>query len=349
MGFRTELLIVSALVGCTPAPELVVVATRELGPLTTAEGVELREGGYSLFGFGRSVWLFGDTRLTAADADGVLTRDNGWSHTADLGATDGVDLFVTPTDAAGGPAELLTLTAEELAFNQQNQADGARVMLRPLTGVRDDQGDRVLLFYAKLRASGSGERTRIGVSIAVWTDLEFGPVRPILDAGSDEPTLLFLEPEPQLGQAALIVGEQLYAYACSDELYHPCTLARVELDAVFERAAWEFWTGHAWSEDPADAVALIEADTIFTVTYNPEIHRYLGFYGERESGEILVRAAELPEGPWSAPTLVFTAESMIADVLAHPEYRRGGGQFELLSFRVGSQLRLLEVELAPGG
>ncbi len=333
---------------CRPEPELVVVATRELGPLHTSEGVELRERGYSLYGFNRSVWLFGDTRLTTPDADGVQRRSNGWSHTIDLGAKDGVELFVTPTDDAGGPAELFTPTAEELAFNQANADTGARVALWPLTGVRDDANDRVLLFYAKLRVSASGEHTRIGSSIAVWTELEFGPVRPILDAADDELTLLFFEPEAQFGQAALIVGEQLYAYGCSEELYQPCVLARVELDAVFDRDAWEFWAGREWSADSADAVALLEADTVFSVTRNPEVDRYLAYYGRRESGEILIRAAERPEGPWSPPVSLFTAETDIADVLVHPEYRRKGGQFELISFRVGNELRLLEVELATG-
>ncbi|MFO7567591.1 MAG: DUF4185 domain-containing protein [Enhygromyxa sp.] len=333
--------------GCTPGPELEVVGARELGPLVTVDEVELRERGYSLYAFGRSVWLFGDTRLASPDSQGSSLRSNGWSHTLDLVGSDGVDSFVTPTDPSGGPAELFAWTAEELAFNQDNP--DARVVIWPLTGVRDDRNDRVLLFYEKLRVSASGARARIGSSLAVWTELEFGPVRPILDAGSEEPTLLFDDPEPPFGQAALIVREQLYAYGCSDALYHPCMLARVELDAVFERDAWEFWTGHGWSFDLADAAALVEADTVLSVSYNVHLSRYLAWFAGQERDEILLRSAERPEGPWSAPIRAFAAEAGIADVLAHPEYRRGAGQFEYLSYRVGAELRLLEIELAPGG
>ena len=323
-----------------------MVGARELGSLTTAEGVALRERGYSLYGFGRSVWLFGDTQLSSPDAQGSSLRSSSWSHTLDLTAQDGIALFETPLDAADGPAELFTLTAEELAFNQANT--DTRVVIWPLTGVRDDEHERVLLFYEKLRASGSGVLTPIGSSIAVWTELEFGPVRPVLDASSDEPTLMFVDPEPRFGQAALIVGEQLYAWGCEDTLYHPCTLARVELEAVFERDAWQYWTGRDWSASLADAVSLLEADSMFSVHYNPHVERYLAIYGAREAGEILLRAAEQPEGPWSAPTSVLQANADLTEVVAHPEHRRGGGRFEYLSYRAGSELRLVELELAPG-
>jgi hypothetical protein len=330
--------------GCTPGPEVMVVGARELGPLVTAEGVELRERGYSLYGFGRSVWLFGDTRLASPDSEGASRRSNGWSHTLDLTATDGIGSFVTPLDAAGGPAELFAWTAEELAFNQSNT--DTRVVIWPLTGVRDDRNDRVLVFYEKLRVGS--QTVRIGSSIAVWSQLEFGPVRPVLDASSDEPTLLFRDPEPPFGQAALILGEHLYAFGCSDALFHPCMLARVEAKSVFERSAWQFWTGREWSPTLADAVALLEADSRLSVTYNAHVDRYLAYYGERERGEIVVRWADRPEGPWSAPIVLYTAGVELADVLVHPEYRRGGGSFEYLSYRVGAEMQLLELELAPG-
>lgn len=332
--------------GCTPGPEIVVVGARELGPLTTAEGVTLRERGYSLYGFGRSVWLFGDTRLASPDAQGSSLRSSSWSHTLDLDADDGITQFETPRDAAGGPAELFSLTSEELDHNQANT--NTRVVIWPLTGVRDDEQERVLLFYEKLRVSSSGVRTPIGSSIAVWTELGFGPVRPVLDASSDEPTLLFTDPEPRFGQAALIVGEQLYAWGCEDTVYHPCKLARVDLEAVFERDAWQFWTGREWSASLADAVALLEADAMFSVHYNPHVDRYLAFYGAGEAGQVLLRSAERPEGPWSDPTSVLRIDSALADVVAHPEHRRGIGRFEYLSVRVGAELRLVEVELAPG-
>jgi hypothetical protein len=319
---RSWLLALTLVLGCTPDPEVVVVSTRELGPLVTAEDVVTRERGYSFYAFGRSVWLFAD----------------GWSHTLDLDAEDGIGSFVSES-------ELFTWTAEELAFNQTNT--DAHLVLWPLTGVRDDSNDRVLVFYAKLLVSEASVVTRIGSSIAVWTDFEAGPVRPVLDAGSEEPTLLFLDPEPQFGQAALILDEQLYAYACADVVHHPCMLARVGLEVLFERDAWEFWTGHEWSPNLADALSLLEADTMFSVHYNPHVRRYLAFYGERERGEIIMRSALRPEGPWSPPMRVLATEAAITDVVSHGEFRRGGGQYEYLSYHVDSELRLVELELQP--
>lgn len=331
--------------GCTaePEPDVLVVATRELGPITTAQGVTLREQGYSLYGFSRSLWLFGATHLAKPDAQGSSVRASSWSHTLDLVGEDGIAHFITPLDDHGGPAELFTPTAEELAFNQASP--DVRMVIRPLAGVRDDQHERVLLFYAKLRETKSGA-VPIGSSLAVWTSLEFGPVRPVLDAGSDEPTLLFLDPEPRFGQAALINGEHVYAFGCEDALYHPCKLARVELAAVFERSAWQYWTGREWSSDLADAVSTVEAAQVFSVHYNPHVQRYLAFYGEREAGAIMLRTATAPEGPWSSPVRVLTTDAAITDVIAHGEHRRRAGRFEYLSYRVTDELRLLEVELA---
>lgn len=340
-------LLLGLALACTPGPEVVVVGVRELGPIVTVEGVELRERGYSLYGFGRSVWLFGETRLSSPDSQGSSLRSNGWSHTIDLGGRDGIDSFTTPTDTAGGPAELFSWTADELAFNQANTA--VSLVIRPLTGVRDDQFNqlgRVLVFYEKLRVADSGMVTPIGSSIAVWTNFEFGPVRPVLDAGSEEPTLLFTAPMPRFGQAALIVGDHLHAFGCTEALYHPCMLARAELGGVFERESWEFWSGAEWSSNVDDAVAILEADAILTVHRNSHLGRYLAFHGD--AGQILLRSAERLEGPWSAPIRVFESDAPLADVLAHPEYSRGGGEFEYLGYRLGAELRLLEVELSPG-
>jgi hypothetical protein len=88
---------------------------------------------------------------------------------------------------------------------------------------------------------------------------------------------------------------------------------------------------------------------VFSVGYNPKVGRYLAFFADDESGRVLVRAGEQPEGPWSDTISVFTAEAAITDVLLHAEYRRGGGQWELLSYQLSGVLHLLEIELAPGG
>jgi len=344
-------LIALALVGgcaCTPGPDVVVVGTRELGEVAAAEGVSSRTGGHSLFAFGRSIWLFGDTQLTTPDSQGVRERANSWSFTSDLGAEDGLDSFETRTDAWGGPAELLIPTADELAFNQAQPPDGERLLVAPMTAVRDDTNGRVVVFYAKSRRSALGSITPLGSGVAIWTALDDDPIRPVLDAGSDEPTLLFHAPEPGFGQAALILNERLYAYACSEALYQPCVVARVELGQLFERAAWRFWTGREWSPNLADAVAVLEAATVLSVHFNFHVNRYLALYSEATSGAIELRFAPTPEGPWSPPTRVLDGDSARADGLIHPELRRAAGQLEYFSYRRDGSLHLVELELAAG-
>lgn len=355
------------LCACTPAPEVLVVATREIGPvadIADIDGVKTRTRGYSMFGFGRSVWLFGATQLTSPDSQGSSVRANSWSHTPDLAGRDGIALFATPTDEWGGPAELFPPTAEELAFNTAHAQGpsceapcGTQLRLSPLAAVRNNFNGQILLFYAKLSEAADGQRTSIGSSVAAWIDFDFGPVRPVLDAGSDEPTLLFHAHEPRFGQAAVVHDDALYAYGCSDDLYHPCMLARVKLEAVFERAAWQFWTGREWSTSLTDAGVVFElgeraeqakpAPTALSVIHNGYVDRYLAVYGDAQSGEILLRSALTPEGPWSSATAIFATEPPIADAILHPEYRRGAGQFEYFTYRHEAELQLVELELAP--
>lgn len=352
---------------CAPGPEVVVVGTRALGPIFSSEAGETGEGGeggegiasrtrgYSLFGFGRSIWLFGDTRLRSADAQGSTERSNSWSFTFDLGAEDGIDSFVTPTDEWGGPAELLVPTAEELAVNAEAEAEspggGPRLLLWPMAAVRNDGNDQVLVFYAKSRRSAAGEISPIGSSLAIWANFETGPIRPVLAAGGEEPTLLFHAPEPAFGQAALIVGDQLYAYGCTDAAFQPCMVARVELERLFDRSAWEVWTGREWSSDLTEASAVLEAGPVLSVHYNHHVRRYLALYSEPLGplgAAISLRSALAPEGPWSGATRVLDGAAGGGDGLFHSEYRLGSGQFEYLSYHRGGSLELVEVELAAG-
>ena len=360
------MLMPAAALGCR-ASEVEIVATRALGPTAVSDRISGRDGGASVLSFGRSMWLFGDTILSQPDSRGSAWRNNSWSHTTDLTAGDGIDLFVEPVDEWGGPAELFTYTAEELAYNEAHaswnpdclEPCGARVMMWPMAAVRHKLGDRTLVFYGKYRGEpGEWNFEGIGSSAAVWTDFEYGPVRPILDDGSDEPTLLFHSPEPMFGQALVLVDdEQLYSFGCTDEFYHPCKLARVHVDELFDREAWRFWTGREWSSQLDEAVTVFEGHTILSVHFNRFVNRYLAVYSEPLGTGVYLRSAEALEGPWSDRKLIFEAEPSATGyppyaALAHPEYAREGGRFEYITyFRSPAdwqgEVRLVELELAP--
>jgi len=339
-----------------------VLAVRELGPTTMGTELMGREGGHSALVFSRSVWLFADTELAAADEQGSRRRGNSWSSTPDLFAFDGLTGFVTPSDGAGGPAEFFPYTSEELAFNQGSAE--AQLQLQPLTLIDDWQRSRVLIFYAKdeveLEGEGEGEgssgRIAVGSSLAAWVKLDQPPARPVLDAGGDEPTLLFRAPEPRFGDAAVILEDQLYAWGCPDrQVERPCYLARVGLDAVFDRQAWRFWTGSEWSPDLLAATPVFDGNTSLSIHWNFLLDRWLAIYAAPEGAQVLLRTAPAPTGPWSEAEPLFTAAlgddgSPPRAALGHAELATDGGRFEYVSYvrstaDGGSELRLVELEL----
>ncbi len=358
------------LLACSPSLEAEVVASRDLGPIEVNDVIRGRDGGYSVHAWGRSIWGYGDSILTLEGEDGSAWRNNTMSHTADLDLADGLSGFTETVDSLGAPVEFLPQTAEERAFNDAHSmsnpecADpcGARKMLWPAAMVEDAERDRVLVFYSKYYGEpGEWSFSAIGASIAVWDDLDGSPQRPEVRPERDESTLLFPVGEgwPSFGSAALIDDGRLYAFGCDGELFKRCKLARVDPAEALDLGAWRFYDGDGWSSEVSDAKSVFEAHTMLSVHYNDYLGRYLAVYNAPLDDDLYIRTAPALEGPWSSQELAVTTMPGVGDGvnyggMAHPEYAREGGRFELLSYHRAtgdwaSEIRLVELELAPGG
>ncbi len=355
--------------GGTP-PVATVVATRELGPLAFVPSIRGRDGGYSVGWAGRSVWVFGDTVLSAAATDGETWRSSTFCTTTDLDATDNLAPLDEPLDAAGAPGEFLPFSADEQAFNDAHFSNkiratctddcGARWALWPGPIIPDPAGGgAALVFYAKISARpGAYNFDVVGTSVATWASPDARPVRPALRPDGAEPTLLFDRDEPNLAAAALIVGGEVYAYACSGGFSSPCLLARAPWAHATERAAWTFLGGDAqWTTDPRAAKAVFDGATMMTVAWNDALGAYLAIYSAPASSDLLYRTAPAPEGPWSDAQRLFTAmrptdpDAWVYAGLAHAELARDGGLTQVVSyFRetgfLAGEIRLVEVTLS---
>ncbi len=356
-------------IACSPAIEVEVVGSRDLGPLEVSESIRGRDGGYSVHAWGRSIWGYGDSILAIEGEDGSAWRNNTMSHTEDLDLSDGVSGFVEAVDSLGAPIEFLPQSDEEVAFNMAHSSNspscadpcGARKMLWPGAMVEDVERDRVLVFYSKFYGEpGEWNFSAIGASIAVWEGLDSTPVRPEVRPDQDESTLLFPVEEgwPSFGVAALIEDGHLYAYGCDGEfLAKHCKLGRVDPAQALELDAWRFFDGDGWSSEIDDAKTVLDAHTILTIHYNAYVGRYLAIYNGPLENDIYIRTAPAPEGPWSKEALAVKTMPGVGDAanysgMAHPEFAREGGRFELLSYHRetgdwASEIRLVELELAP--
>ncbi len=343
-----------------------MVSAKDLGVLPTHPGIRGRDGGYGGTFAGRSVWLYGDTVLEEAAADGRRWRHNSWSATTDFDASDGLTGFLEPLDAAGAPEEFFPQTIDEQTWNDIHFVDdctvepcGSRWAVWPGAMVEDAARARALVFYFLVYAEpGDFNFQGVGSSIAVWDDFDAGPTRPELSPGTKHPTLLFGENEPELGAAALVVGDRVYAYACVTEgLSKPCILARASLADALDHDAWRWFAGGgAWSPRAADARPVLDGNDIMTVTFCPALGVYLAVYSQPLGTRTLLRTAPAPEGPWSRATLAFATrkpegDATVYDALAHPELARDGGRVQYVSYSrstgfLESEVRLVELTLA---
>ncbi|MBI2889366.1 MAG: DUF4185 domain-containing protein [Nitrospirae bacterium] len=343
-----------------------------MGALPATAAVKGRDGGYSVLFGKKSVWLYGDTVLSLVGEDGSAWRDNSWSWTEDTSAADGLAGFSEPVDSLGAPQEFFPETDDEAAFNRAHSGTDcqtpcmARRVLWPMDLVEDRKRSRVLIFYEKIYGEpGAWNFYAIGFGVAVWRDITALPERPVIRPESAEPTLLFDGEQDNFGDAALIVDDTLYAYACSEGTGvgkpavpvmagKPCRLGRVVLEQVLDRGAWRFWDGSGWSDDLSHAGPVFEGSSQLTVHWNEHLQQYLAAYIAEPFDHFILRTAPAPEGPWSSAHDVFTAqkaaEGWVYCGLLHKEYSREGGRIEYATYFRSTgpwtgEIRLVELEL----
>lgn len=350
-----------------PKPDTSTGSVAELGILAENPIITSRDGGGSFSFQGRSIWLFGDTFFGAPDTDGATLHSNSWSWTTDTSLGDGILPFEEDLDVLGIPTEFFPLTPDEQAFNAahlgtdscQETPCGARWALWPGQAIVDPAGDRALIFYHKIYAEpGIFNFHSVGSSVAVWTATNSQPQRSAVQPGASHPTLLFTESEPSFGDAALLVDETVYAYACDlDGFVKPCRLAKVALDEILNRDAWSFYAGNnIWVADVGAATPVFNGADIMSVSYNAYLERYVAVYSEPLGVNVVMRTAKRPEGPWTAAKRLFRARAPVGDTgwiydaVMHPEYERDNGRVIYVTYTrqtapFRSELRLVSVEL----
>ena len=332
-------------------PELLVNSVRELGELQF-EGDIQSPVGFSVLLGNESIWLFSD-----------LIGDTPLG-TSDLDARDGITVFQEPLTASGGPGEFFPFTADEIAFNQAHKGEdciedcGTRLALGPLGAVWDEKRNRALVFYKKERVrpgEGLAGFKTVGTSVAVWKSPHKRPIRPLVRPESSDPTILFPRPAPVFGSGALVVGEDLYAYACHSKNFKSlCRVGRVPLERALERGAWRFYAGsNIWSSDWRDAHIVMDAAPPLTVHWNDYLHKYLAIYVNTFQGTVSIRVSDRPEGPWSQNEQILEVlpagnKSRFFSGIGHPEFSREGGRVEYLTYYrpmgvFEGQTRLVEV------
>ncbi len=346
-----------------------VVSAKDLGAIPTNPEILGRDGAYSALFQGQSVWVYGDTFLTNADAEDRTLISDSWSYTSDLNAQDGITGFQEHLDSIGAPTMILPETTEEQSFNAahnsnncQQQPCGARWALWPGSIVVDPVANQALIFYGVVSSlPGDFNFQQVGSSVATWSSLQDVPQRPsfypALVAG--HPDLMFNQNEPSFGSAAFISNGMLYAYGCgvpTSSNDKSCRLGKVNPAHVQDRSAWTFYAGNGnWSSNLSNAVSVFDGNDILSVSWNGYLQQYVAVYSVTLTQNVVLRTAPNPEGPWSDEIPAFTAlapaSGWIYDAHSHAEYDVNGGQTIYVSYSrstpapFSSEVRLVAVTL----
>jgi hypothetical protein len=291
--------------------------------------------------------LFGDTFFTPAAADGYTWRSSSWSWTDDADPTAGLN-WTHALDNQGKPIQALPHTRDEQAFDDAHNGNpcpagtgcGERHTPWPAGAfVTDPQSGQAWVFYSLeyTEPTGAFSFTGEGTGIALWPSPAAPASRQVVNVISAEPTLLFGANEPGWGSGGLLFSDGLlYVYAW----YQGATrLARVDLIAMFDRTAWQFWTGSAWDADWTRGAEVFDGAPYVSIVFNAYVGHYLAWYMPPLDNTIRIRWSDRPEGPWSEDQVVGKGmASQSSDVgwdyalVAHPEFDNAKGQTTYLSY-----------------
>lgn len=325
--------------GCRPPPDVVAVDLIAIGEVPPHPNTGGGDVGVSALLGGRSVWAFGDTLFPEPAADGLTWRSATWASTADLEGADGLDGFVHAMGDDGAPIQLLPLTPEELEFALGHP--GHRLVPWPGSAIGD--GQRAVVLYSDMETGDGGpwDFAAVGASVATWADPDQPASRVVPPLfGPDEP-------HPVAG-AALHEG-WLYAFAYGWPHGPGCGVARVRWGEETDRAAWRFWDGTGWGEDPQALVSVFNGAPTVGVQYLPFADRFVAVYMPPASERIVLRTARAPEGPWSRPVTVGRGEpaehGFDYALVSHPELAFDDARTLILSYSRPSGFLAYETRL----
>jgi hypothetical protein len=282
-----------------PSPQLAVDKVSQLGQLPHPDKVATRDGGFSALVGNQILWTFGDTLFSQKNSLG----ESGISNSASLAAPSRPFELSGDTDSLGLPEPLLNFSAEELAYNRQSGQPNERFALWPTSIVSTSNG--AYIFYLKLKVHpGYLNFETLGSGLAKLANGRTRAER--LDG------LLFNNPEPLFGDAAVTRQELTYLYDCNagGGFKAGCRLARVATAKLSDKSAYQYWDGSRWSNDINSTKTVFEGPASdFSISWNSYLNRYLAVYSPLLSNDVVAITAEEPEGPWSDPvTLVKGSE-----------------------------------------
>lgn len=337
-------------------PLPVVRSVVDLGLVQQNRFVNCRDGTYSALIKGRVFWTFNDTCLSKGGNLGDQFIDNTLSWDNTLDARAGITLENDLKDSQGVPVRFVPFTDRELAFSADHAPN--ELAIWPGHLVPDPARNRALIFFGTVYRGSDIGFQGVGAGIAVASLSLKTVTRPVQNPDPDapEPTYMWQRGERSYTGGYLLEGDMLYNYGGEGKFLSTLVhVARVPLAQALDKSAWRYYAGNGvWSENPADSQHVYEGgaagDTLF---WSEHLGAYVTVFMPFLSNDVSARVAYRPEGPWSAPVKLFTAQQGTDTSYAarvHPAYARNGGQVQYITYVkntgfLSQELPLVEVTL----
>ena len=159
----------------------------------------------------------------------------------------------------------------------------------------------------RLTGSGIASSTDGGVTwrdqpTAHWpANSKFGQVAYVRPGGPDDPAA----PVP----AGSAPGGTVYVYGIPGGRYGDLSLARVPAAQLTDASAYRYWNGTGWTAGEASAVPVVKGPVgELSVRWSSYYQRWMMMYLVDDTGEIVLRTAPAPTGPWGPAQVVTTTK-----------------------------------------
>ncbi len=118
-----------------------------------------------------------------------------------------------------------------------------------------------------------------------------------------------------IGCETLQSGSKVYIYGYSNRTNDASTkfliMARAPEDSLDELDSWEFFSRGHWVKDFQESTPIFsDVGAEGSVSWQPFLKKFVFVYSDGIGGEIVMRTANAPEGPWSGPIRLYQCPEM---------------------------------------
>jgi hypothetical protein len=249
----------------------------------------------------KTLWLFGDTFVGQVQ-NGKRIHPRMIHSSIAIQRFGKVPRFFYPTDKKGRPGSFV------------KSPDG-RTYFWLMDGARDERG--LFFFMQQVEWTGNsvwGFRC-IGTWLAYVENPDTPPARwkisikqlPFLTLADGENVILGCE-TLQSGGFIYIYG---YANFQNSSAEKHLILARAPENTPDDFTTWEFFSNGSWTKDFQKTTPLFsEAPPEGSVSWQPFLEKFVFVYTDGIWGKIVMRTADAPQGPWSAPGMLYQCPDM---------------------------------------